>query len=111
MCRLLRISFAFFIRCHEGYKLRTYPLEQEVIAKQVLVGQGLGGRDIEMPAITLHTLNSQAAEQFNAKLNQISTQCAYMKQSNFMAFVKYYLYRCNANIWEGWVKKYSVPIS
>ena len=69
------------------------------------------GLDIEMPAINLHTLNSQAAEHFNAKLNQISTQCAYMKQSNFMAFVKYYLYRCNANIWKCWVKKYSVPVS
>jgi hypothetical protein len=34
------------------------------------------------------SLNSQAAEQFNAKLNQISTQCAYLKQSNLMALVE-----------------------
>ena len=88
--------------------LRTYPIDQEVIPKQVLKGQGVDGRDMELPAIDLSTLNSQAAEQFNSRLNQISTQCAYMKQSNFMAFVKYYLYRCNQKIWESWMQKYTI---
>ena len=40
-----------------------------------MVAEGLGvdGSNIQMPAIPLSKLNSQAAEQYNSRLLQIST--------------------------------------
>ena len=71
----------------------VYPEDEVVVPRWAADG-------IVMPEITLGKFNSQAAEQCNAKLDQISTQVAYMSQANFMAVVKYYLFRCNKMIIE-----------
>jgi len=81
------------IACHEGYNMDVYPEDEVVVPRWAADG-------IVMPEITLGKFNSQAAEQCNAKLDQISTQVAYMSQANFMAVVKYYLFRFNKMIIE-----------
>ena len=83
------------VACHEGYKMGSYPKEQ-VMVKGMTVP--VEGGQLVFPPISLGDLNSQVAEQYNARLDRISTQVAYMSQSNFMAVVKYYLFRCNERI-------------
>lgn len=74
----------------------TFPTDQVIIPQHE--NQRQDGSRVTWPAITLGALNSQVAEQYNSKLDTICTQVAYMKQENFMAVVKYYLFRCNQRL-------------
>lgn len=68
---------ALFCRCHSGYRMSAYP------------------QDMPLLGSTLGQLNSQVAEQCNAALEAICTQMAYMSQSSFVSYAKYFLYRYN----------------
>jgi len=45
--------------------------------------------------------NSSLAEQKNRLLRKIETQCAFMKQTTFLTYLRYYLYRLNRLVGEG----------
>jgi hypothetical protein len=49
---------------------------------------------VVMPAITVRDINSQVAAQGNAKLTNIATQVAFMKQAHFLDYTKYYWWEC-----------------
>jgi len=49
-------------------------------------------------AVTIRTFNSQAAEQCNGKLKSIRTQVAYMRQDNYLKYVRYFLHKKNRAI-------------
>jgi hypothetical protein len=59
---------------------------------------------VVMPAITIKDINSQVAEQGHAKLTNIATKVAFMKQAHFLDYTKYYLCRVNMRIKEKWTK-------
>jgi hypothetical protein len=81
------------IACHEGYNMnRLHP--DEVMVEAWQSADGL----LKFPAVTIKTLNSQAAEQCNAKLKAVRTQCAYMNQDNYMMFIKYFLMKKNEQL-------------
>lgn len=66
-----------------------YSPQEHVVVKGMTIR--VEGGEYVFPPITLGDLNSQVAEQYNARLDRIATQVAYMSQSNFMDVVKYYL--------------------
>jgi len=49
-------------------------------------------------AVTIRTFNSQAAKQCNGKLKSIRTQVAYMRQDNYLKYVRYFLHKKNRAI-------------
>lgn len=93
-----RMHFKGHKSCHMGYKLPDKGRRGDEVALPLLEGEGF-----KMPEVTMAKLNSQVAEQCNAKLRKIATQVAYMKQSNFMSYVKYYLLRCNMRLCDKFV--------
>ena len=50
-----------------------------------------------MPMVdrTLGEVNTQVAEQCNSALETVCKQMAYMSQTNFMMYAKYFLFRYN----------------
>ncbi len=68
--------------------------------------QDSSGRTLAFPDVLLKDLNTQVAEQGNSRLSLICTPVAYMKQTTFMAHVKYFLSRTNENLLDKFVKKY-----
>jgi hypothetical protein len=79
------------IACHEGYNMDKLPGSTVIMKACELNG-------LKFPEITVESFNSQVAEQCNAKLLSIRTQCAYMRQENYMSFVRYFLYKKNRQI-------------
>ena len=70
-----RMHSSGHVGCPESFNMRVYPGTMEI-----------------MPGTTIEKLNSQAAEQANSRLENICTQVAFMKQDNFMKYVKFYLF-------------------
>lgn len=70
-----RMHSSGHVGCPESFNMRVYPGTMEI-----------------MPGMTIEKLNSQVAEQGNSRLENICTQVAFMKQENFMKYVKFYMY-------------------
>ena len=76
--------------CHEGYFLSSLPQDEGMIDEK----RDDDGR-VVVRGLTVGDLNTQVCEQANARLQNVKTQCAFMKQLNFLALIRFYLYDCN----------------
>jgi hypothetical protein len=74
------------------------PNTQEVLVPELTFNDQVNNRVFKAPEVTAQGMNSQVAEQANAKLRLIGSQTAYMGPDNFMKTVKYFLHRCNQRI-------------
>lgn len=73
------VLFGFiYYRCPSGYNLGQYPGSLELV-----------------PGVTLETLNTQAAEQWNNILNRIKTQISFMGHDNAFKYTRFFLARVN----------------
>ena len=81
------------VACHRGYMMDNMPRDSVVVGEWASEDGKLS-----FPAVTIAKFNTQVAEQCNAKLLSIRSQVAYMKQENYMSFVKYFLFKKNKQI-------------
>ena len=88
--------------CPEGYDLDKTPPEMLVVDPELVRrraaerGVELTDADLRGCSVTVGDLNSQSAEQANSRLNFVATTIMYMRQSNFMATLRYFFFRYNA---------------
>eukprot|EP00798_Chlamydomonas_sp_ICE-L_P025275 gene25275-10928_t len=81
------------VTCHAGYSFKNMEQDMELVPAWSNPNTGTS-----FSAVTIRTFNSQAAEQCNGKLKSIRTQVAYMRQDNYLKYVRYFLHKKNRAI-------------
>ena len=96
-----RFHWPNHVGCCHGYHLDTWQASTPVISEREMRDvRARSGGDIPetLGALTLRDLNSQVAEQYNARLRFIATQVAYMSHGMYARYIKNFVHRSNACI-------------